>query len=702
MVFPPFTFSSQNYDFLIICPDKWKDLLEQFKEYKEEHGIKTIVAGLGEKNTPEKLKYFIKEAIEKWGIKYVLLVGGEKFIPVCYSYLNDRSSSWEYERRFPCDLYYADIYDKNGEFASWDTNGNGFYGEYEHDIDGKKLTDEVDLYPDVYLGRLPVRNERELKRVIENIIKYQGSINKNIVLCGGDLYLHDPWDIAEGEYLLDEIAKQFKGCNITKIYASEELNYKKINDAINKGAKIVIFEGAGNHHLWATHKKNDEKWIYYRRWNILQLKNDYLPIIITSGARLAQFNRSTECFNWFFVCKGKAIASIGSTGLCWIGHGKNVTRMFLGKLHILFCKELTKCKFLGEAWGKAIKEYLDSFNWGNGVAKAFHMKAVEEFEIFGDPTLMIGGNSVAGIRNIFYVGEGENYTRIQDAIDNASDGDVIIVKNGTYYEDLFINKSLEIIGEGAKIITNGIILKAPNIKIKNFSIEGYKKGIGLICYGNGAQIEKNKIYFFNRSIFVIGKDCLIRGNLIKNNEYGIWLNKTNGRIEKNIFMNNWFGVWEEYTNNVDVVKNNFSFNEWYGLWVEGKNGKIKNNEFYKNWYSIYLYNSRNFTIINNTIFGNMHGLQFVNSSYNFITKNTIKKNEHYGIYFGWRSQFNKIFSNNFIENAMNARDDAITNKWKGNYWDDYIGIKLKILYLLHFPYYIPKFSFDWHPKISPK
>ena len=247
-----------------------------------------------------------------------------------------------------------------------------------------------------------------------------------------------------------------------------------------------------------------------------------------------------------------------------------------------------------------------------------------------------------------------------------------------------------------------IILKAPNIKIKNFSIEGYKKGIGLICYGNRAQIEKNKIYFFNRSIFVIGKDCLIRGNLIKNNEYGIWLNKTNGRIEKNIFMNNWFGIWEGYTNNVDVVKNNFSFNEWYGLWVEGKNGKIKNNEFYKNWYSIYLYNSRNFTIINNTIFGNMHGLQFVNSSYNFITKNTIKKNEHYGIYFGWRSQFNKIFSNNFIENAMNARDDAITNKWKGNYWDDYIGIKLKILYLLHFPYYIPKFSFDWHPKISPK
>ena len=134
--------------------------------------------------------------------------------------------------------------------------------------------------------------------------------------------------------------------------------------------------------------------------------------------------------------------------------------------------------------------------------------------------------------------------------------------------------------------------------------------------------------------------------------------------------------------------------------MEGENERIEENEFYKNWYSIYLYNSNNFSIRGNIICRNIHGIQFVNSSYNVAERNDIRKNEHYGMYFGWRSIHNEILKNNFIENSQNARDDA-GNKWNKNYWHDYVGIKIKIFYLLHFPYYIPKFSFDWHPKIKP-
>ena len=39
-----------------------------------------------------------------------------------------------------------------------------------------------------------------------------------------------------------------------------------------------------------------------------------------------------------------------------------------------------------------------------------------------------------------------DYTKIQDAIDNASRGDTVFVRNGTYYESILINKPINLIG----------------------------------------------------------------------------------------------------------------------------------------------------------------------------------------------------------------------------------------------------------------
>ncbi|RLF61583.1 MAG: hypothetical protein DRN37_00750 [Thermoplasmata archaeon] len=710
--------------FLIITPERWVEKLQRLASHKERLGINTTVVSVDDiyagryfpctgRDEAEMIKYFIKDAVEQWDIGYVLLVGGRKYLkedwllPVRYSWLNDRSSSWEYERRFISDLYFADLYNADGSFSSWDSNGNGYFGEFDHEISGQKLADEVDLLPDVYLGRLPVRSDAELEQVIENIISYENNPDvrfNNVALFGGDLYLHDPWDIAEGEYLLDSIAEHMEGYHITKAYASDGLYAQKINDIINEGAGLAVFEGAGNHHLWATHAKDDEKWIYYYEWNVLQLKNDYLPIILTSGARLGQFNGTRECFNWFWVARGKAVASIGPTGLCWIGHGENVTEMFLGNLHLRLCEEMAGRGLLGNAWGNAIAGYLNNFSW-SGVAKAFHMKAAEELELFGDPTLKIGGyeSSAGYIHHTLHVGgDGPgNYTKIQDAIGNASDGDRIIVHPGVYVENLSIDKSLTITGEDATIKTGGIILCSPDITIRGFEIEGYEKNEGIICYGNHALITENEIHSFSTAIWIAGVGCRITENVIENNEYGIWINGTGETdIENNTLHDNWYGVWGEHATDATIRGNTFSYNAWYAVWMEGDSGSIAENNFSKNWYSIYLYNSHQFNISGNVIFLNIHGPQFVNSTDNVIVHNHMEKNEHYGIYFGWRSTENAISENNFIENSQNARDDA-GNQWERNYWSDYLGLKIPLLFLFHFPYFIQKCSFDWHPKLTP-
>jgi len=46
----------------------------------------------------------------------------------------------------------------------------------------------------------------------------------------------------------------------------------------------------------------------------------------------------------------------------------------------------------------------------------------------------------------------ENYSKIQDAIDNSSEGDTIFVYNGTYQESLVISWSIRLIGENRGLV----------------------------------------------------------------------------------------------------------------------------------------------------------------------------------------------------------------------------------------------------------
>jgi len=83
--------------------------------------------------------------------------------------------------------------------------------------------------------------------------------------------------------------------------------------------------------------------------------------------------------------------------------------------------------------------------------------------------------------NTLYVGGSgpNNYTKIQEAIDNAGDGDTVFVYDASspYYENLVINSSINLIGEDKnttvidrKYIDNVIKINVNNTRIDCFSI----------------------------------------------------------------------------------------------------------------------------------------------------------------------------------------------------------------------------------------
>jgi len=90
--------------------------------------------------------------------------------------------------------------------------------------------------------------------------------------------------------------------------------------------------------------------------------------------------------------------------------------------------------------------------------------------------------SITNLDNIFYVDDdgGADFLSIQDAINNANFGDTIFVYNGTYYENIFINTTINLIGENKNsTIIDGdkqkdviyIGFSANNVNITGFTIQ---------------------------------------------------------------------------------------------------------------------------------------------------------------------------------------------------------------------------------------
>lgn len=415
------------YDLLIIAPSEFAKLLQPLVDHKNKIGVKTNLVTLDEvydkgwmgRDQPEKIKYFIKEAIENWGIKYILLVGGMKgrsknwYLPARYSHVLIPNGAQEIsEPEFISDLYYADIYDSKGDFSSWDSNNNGIFAEWN--VDTK---DNMDLYPDVYLGRLACRNKFEVKTVVNKIINYEKnkadeSWFKKIIMVAGD-HWNDPDHINEGALMMDQAAKIMSDFTPVKLIATEEnkLLVRDINKAINNGAGFAYFCGHGTSTVWATRYPPDAtgwapslgklgKITSYRTlyMNFLRNKNK-LPITIVGGCNNAQFDIKSDCWAWKLTSKrgGGLISTIANTGLGTHAMGdsdRNSVNDYLeildGWLELRFLEQYGQehKDILGENYGQTITEYLHRF-LGNG--DEMDTKMVQQWQLFGDPSLKIGG-----------------------------------------------------------------------------------------------------------------------------------------------------------------------------------------------------------------------------------------------------------------------------------------------------------------------
>lgn len=377
---------------------------------------------------------------------------------------------------------------------------------------------------------------------------------------------------------------------------------------------------------------------------------------------------------------------------------------------------------------------------GMTVSSSTGFNSVEQsnIPITNGKILYVGGNGTG------------NYTKIQDAIHDAEEGDTVYVfdDSSPYYERVYVYKSINLIGENkhttvvdANDVNIPIIIAADGCLVSGFTFQNCEQS-----YNDFQHVAVR----FLRTKNVILKDNIIT---IGDMEYNDWVAAVDlYRSTYNIIQDNYLYEENRKTRSVGVVfredssHNVIAGNEitWYtnGIYVWGWddetciNNTISNNYIHHNSNSGIQYIHGHQKIINNTISDNYWiGIQgraddniisgnliknngdgsefaagiFLWTDNNIVSDNIISENYPTGIYLF--SYGNTITRNNFIDNsgtnAFFSYEGRFYNsiKWKANYWSDYKGRGIKIIrgdfFNSNFPIYIPWINIDWHPAKEP-
>jgi hypothetical protein len=316
----------------------------------------------------------------------------------------------------------------------------------------------------------------------------------------------------------------------------------------------------------------------------------------------------------------------------------------------------------------------------------------------------------------------DDYPTISAAIGNATDGDTVFVKKGTYEEKtLEISKTLSLIGEDAsnteinlyppynetKILTqsfrhyaNAITIDTNDVELEGLTISG--NGGDIYVKGDRMQITKN----------TIAAELIIEGSHSNVTDNIMFRLSTSG-FEGNIIGNN-------------IVSGS--------IFLKGSYNVLVNNSVLVD---INLEDADSNTISNNTCSHLLLGHK--NSSYNVVSGNKIEPREYQGshgvliggshnvFYNNLIAHFNRsrryavwldglvaknntFYHNNFINNnntvyVENGNVTEKSNFWdngeEGNYWDNYNGTDGNRDGIGDIPYVIDNANVDNHPLIAP-
>lgn len=215
----------------------------------------------------------------------------------------------------------------------------------------------------------------------------------------------------------------------------------------------------------------------------------------------------------------------------------------------------------------------------------------------------------------------DNYKTIQDAVNKASTEDTIIVNEGTYRENIIINKPVFIMSRRGPDFTTVVaanpsedVFKVNNtdsVEITGFSATGSLQSGIYLKNSNKSKIANNKTFKNGYGIKLYGSNnSVLTGNMADSNKsYGIFIEASDSNnVTKNSATSNGDnGIFLSSANNNKISDNAINYNTWNGilLWDSDSN-TISDNSIWRNRFGIVISEGFNNTLSNNSTWSNIY------------------------------------------------------------------------------------------------
>ncbi|MBN1421175.1 MAG: hypothetical protein JXP34_20550 [Planctomycetes bacterium] len=300
----------EEYAYVIVTDEAFVPAFQPLADWKTRKGVPArivttswIYAEFPGVDEAEKIRAFIRYARDAWGTTWVLLGGDVARIPTRFAYAMDCAAGFELdENDIPCDLYYSDL------DGTWNAGGDpDVYGE---------VADDVDLYPDVYVGRAPANTAAQAGAFADKVLTYEKNPPDEYLLnmlFAAEVLWSKPFTdqgIAKDRIGADFVPPRY---DITRLYQSAgNEGRESVLAAMERGTSIINHDG----HAWYSVMCVGDGDLSRQDMDLLRNAPRY-SILYSIGCWQAAFDRDSIAEHFVLNPEGGGVACIGNSRYGW-------------------------------------------------------------------------------------------------------------------------------------------------------------------------------------------------------------------------------------------------------------------------------------------------------------------------------------------------------------------------------------------------
>jgi len=239
-----------------------------------------------------------------------------------------------------------------------------------------------DWYPEVPVGRFPVRNLTQLQAMVDKTMTVESGVFPDPTYVLRAAFLATDDSSAQAEQTHDWVINNYllpAGFNPIRIYAAQGGNTQMVTNAVNQGCLFVNYFGHSSSSGWWAPS--------FRQNDVNALSNAGLyGLVFGFSCNTAAFPGSTECFGETWVRaanKGAAAYISASTFIYYGGNAWESSRRLEKYFWASFFED--NIWEVGPAWKAGLYRFLADPYFSNTIKR----NMLEMFVLFGDPSLYL-------------------------------------------------------------------------------------------------------------------------------------------------------------------------------------------------------------------------------------------------------------------------------------------------------------------------